>query len=336
MIDDVSQGFFRVYGSKGFIDFKDIYKHCHEDSDKSLFFIRLCFRKGLDLERLTSPGVTRAVLERFGIRARKKYGQNFLTDGNIVRGIVDAAEISSEDCVLEIGPGIGTMTQALSGAAAHVICVEIDENLRPVLALTLEDCGNVDVIWQDILRTDLRGLADQYNGGRPMKVVANLPYYVTTPILLYLLEEKGCFESITVMVQKEVADRICAGPGSREYGALSLAVQYYSEPRVVLKVPPACFLPRPAVESAVLHLKAFSEPPVQADEKQLFALIRASFNQRRKTLANGLSHGFSLDGKRLTREEVEKALAVMGLPADIRGEKLSLEEFARLSRLLPD
>ena len=156
MIDDVSQGFFRVYGSKGFIDFKDIYKHCHEDSDKSLFFIRLCFRKGLDLERLTSPGVTRAVLERFGIRARKKYGQNFLTDGNIVRGIVDAAEISSEDCVLEIGPGIGTMTQALSGAAAHVVCVEIDENLRPVLALTLEDCGNVDVIWQDILRTDLR------------------------------------------------------------------------------------------------------------------------------------------------------------------------------------
>ena len=241
-----------------------------------------------------------------------------------MRGIVDAAEISSEDCVLEIGPGIGTMTQALSGAAAHVVCVEIDENLRPVLALTLEDCGNVDVIWQDILRTDLRGLADQYNGGRPMKVVANLPYYVTTPILLYLLEEKGCFESITVMVQKEVADRICAGPGSREYGALSLAVQYYSEPRVVLKVPPACFLPRPAVESAVLHLKAFSEPPVQADEKQLFALIRAS------------SHGFSLDGKRLTREEVEKALAVMGLPADIRGEKLSLEEFARLSRLLLD
>lgn len=288
------------------------------------------------MERLTSPGVTRAVLERFGIRARKKYGQNFLTDGNIVRGIVDAAEISSEDCVLEIGPGIGTVTQALSGAVAHVVCVEIDENLRPVLALTLEDCGNVDVIWQDILRTDLRGLADQYNGGRPMKVVANLPYYVTTPILLYLLEEKGCFESITVMVQKEVADRICAGPGSREYGALSLAVQYYSEPRVVLKVPPACFLPRPAVESAVLHLKAFSEPPVQADEKQLFALIRASFNQRRKTLANGLSHGFSLDGKRLTREEVEKALAVMGLPADIRGEKLSLEEFARLSRLLLD
>ena len=169
-----------------------------------------------------------------------------------------------------------------------------------------------------------------------MKVVANLPYYVTTPILLYLLEEKGCFESITVMVQKEVADRICAGPGSREYGALSLAVQYYSEPRVVLKVPPACFLPRPAVESAVLHLKAFSEPPVQADEKQLFALIRASFNQRRKTLANGLSHGFSLDGKRLTRAEVEKALEVMGLPADIRGEKLSLEEFARLSRLLPN
>ena len=224
-------------------------------------------RKGYDLERLTSPGVTRAVLARFGIRARKKYGQNFLTDGNIVRGIIDAAEISSGDCVLEIGPGIGTMTQALSDAAARVVCVEIDENLRPVLALTLEDCYNVNVVWQDILRTDLRELADRYNEGRPMKVVANLPYYVTTPILLFLLEEKGCFESITVMVQKEVADRICAGPGSREYGALSLAVQYYAEPQVVLKVPPACFLPRPAVESAVLHLKAFGKPPVEADEK---------------------------------------------------------------------
>lgn len=284
--------------------------------------------------KLTSPGVTRALLAQFGIRARKKYGQNFLTDGNIVRGIVEAAGITREDCVLEIGPGIGTMTQELSEAAGRVVCVEIDENLRPVLAQTLEDCTNVTILWQDILKTDLLALAETWNGGRPLKVVANLPYYVTTPILLHLLEEKGCFSSITVMVQKEVADRICAGPGSREYGALSLAVQYYASPEIVLKVPPACFLPRPAVESAVLFLQAFETPPVEAEEGFLFALIRASFNQRRKTLANGLSHGFSCRGRTLTRTEVEEALAAMGLPADIRGEKLSLEQFAALSRIL--
>jgi 16S rRNA (adenine1518-N6/adenine1519-N6)-dimethyltransferase len=286
------------------------------------------------LEKLTTTGVTRAVLARFGIRARKKYGQNFLTDGNIVRGIVEASGVGPEDCVLEIGPGIGTMTQYLSEAAGRVVCVEIDESLRPVLELTLEDCENVEVIWQDVLKTDLRDLADRYNGGRPLKVVANLPYYVTTPILLRLLEEKGCFESITVMVQKEVADRICAEAGSKEYGALSLAVQYFSDPQVVLKVPPACFLPRPAVESSVLHLQAYEKPPVEAEEGFLFALIRASFNQRRKTLANGLSHGFRYGGRTLTRAEVEEALAAMGLPADVRGEKLSLEEFAALSRLL--
>ncbi|MBE6005648.1 MAG: 16S rRNA (adenine(1518)-N(6)/adenine(1519)-N(6))-dimethyltransferase RsmA [Sarcina sp.] len=286
------------------------------------------------MEKLTTTGVTRAVLARFGIRARKKYGQNFLTDGNIVRGIVEASGVGPEDCVLEIGPGIGTMTQYLSEAAGRVVCVEIDESLRPVLELTLEDCENVEVIWQDVLKTDLRDLADRYNGGRPLKVVANLPYYVTTPILLRLLEEKGCFESITVMVQKEVADRICAEAGSKEYGALSLAVQYFSDPQVVLKVPPACFLPRPAVESSVLHLQAYEKPPVEAEEGFLFALIRASFNQRRKTLANGLSHGFRYGGRTLTRAEVEEALAAMGLPADVRGEKLSLEEFAALSRLL--
>lgn len=286
------------------------------------------------MEKLTTSGVTRAVLARFGIRARKKFGQNFLTDGNIVRGIVEASGVGPEDCVLEIGPGIGTMTQYLSEAAGRVICVEIDESLRPVLEFTLQDCDNVDVIWQDILRTDLKELADRYNGGRPLKVVANLPYYVTTPILIRLLEEKGCFESITVMVQKEVADRICAGAGSREYGALSLAVQYYSAPEVVLKVPQSCFFPSPAVESAVLHLQAYEEPPVEAEEGFMFALIRASFNQRRKTLANGLSHGFRYDGRSLTRGEVEEALAAMGLSADIRGEKLSLGQFAELSRLL--
>lgn len=286
------------------------------------------------MEKLTTSGVTRAVLAKFGIRARKKYGQNFLTDGNIVRGIVEASGVGPEDCVLEIGPGIGTMTQYLSEAAGKVVCVEIDESLRPVLELTLEDCDNVEVIWQDILKTDLRDLADRYNGGRPLKVVANLPYYVTTPILIRLLEEKGCFESITVMVQKEVADRICAGAGSKEYGALSLAVQYFSNPEVVLKVPPSCFFPSPAVESSVLHLQAYIEPPVDADEEFMFALIRASFNQRRKTLANGLSHGFRCKGRTLTRSEVEEALSSMGLPADIRGEKLSLEQFAALSRHL--
>lgn len=284
--------------------------------------------------KLTSPGATRALLAQFGIRARKKYGQNFLTDANIVRGIVEAAGIGEEDCVLEIGPGIGTMTQELSEAAGRVICVEIDENLRPVLAQTLEDCTNVTILWQDILKTDLRALSETWNEGRPLKVVANLPYYVTTPILLHLLEEKGCFSSITVMVQKEVADRICAGPGSREYGALSLAVQYYASPEIVLKVPPSCFLPRPAVESAVLFLQAYEEPPVDAEEGFLFALVRASFNQRRKTLANGLSHGFRYGDRTLTRARVEEALAAMGLPADIRGEKLSLEEFAALSRIL--
>ena len=276
----------------------------------------------------------RVALEKHRFHNTHSLGQNFLLSENLVGHLLDEAALSPEDCVLEIGPGIGTMTQYLSEAAGQVVCVEIDENLRPVLAQTLEDCENVDVIWQDILRTDLREIAQKYNEGRPMKVVANLPYYVTTPILLYLLEEKGCFESITVMVQKEVADRICAGAGSKEYGALSLAVQYYSEPKVVLKVPPACFLPRPAVESAVLHLQAYEEPPVEAEEGFLFSLIRASFNQRRKTLANGLSHGFHYKERTLTRAEVEEALGQMGLSADIRGEKLSLEQFARLSRLL--
>ena len=212
--------------------------------------------------------------------------------------------------------------------------MEIDETLRPVLAQTLEDCDNVEVLWQDILKTDLKEVSDRYNEGKPLKVVANLPYYVTTPILMRLLEDKGRFESITVMVQKEVADRICAGPGSKEYGALSLAVQYYSSPEIVLKVPPACFMPRPAVESAVLHLRAYEKPPVEADEEFMFALIRASFNQRRKTLANGLSHGFRCRGRVLTRTEVEEALTALGLTADVRGEKLSLDQFAALSRQL--
>ena len=285
-------------------------------------------------ELLASPSATREVLEKFGIHAKKKYGQNFLIDANIVRGIIEAAEITKEDCVLEIGPGIGTMTQLLSRAAGRVVCVEIDRSLEPILEYTLEDCGNVDILWQDILKTDLSRVAEDYNGGRPLKVVANLPYYVTTPILMELLEKKGCFSSVTVMVQKEVADRIKAGPGSRDYGAISLAVAYYAVPEVAMIVPPSCFIPRPGVDSAVLCLKAFEEPPVDADEKFMFALIRASFNQRRKPLANALTHGLACGNQRLTREEVVSALEAMGLSPTIRGEALGLEQFALLSKML--
>lgn len=285
-------------------------------------------------ELLASPGGTLYILDKYGIKARKKYGQNFLIDANVVQNIIDAAEITEEDCVLEIGPGIGSMTQLLSRAARQVVCVEIDENLRPVLAETLEDCANVKILWKDILKTDLREICEEYNEGRPLKVVANLPYYVTTPILMQLLAQKGVFSSITVMIQKEVADRIRSGPGSKEYGALSLAVQYYADPQIVMTVPPSCFIPRPGVESSVLCLHAFEKPPVQADEKLMFALIRAAFNQRRKTLANAVSHGAMLSGKAISRENVTDALRQMGLSASIRGEALSLEQFAQLSELL--
>ena len=284
-------------------------------------------------EILATPGTTRYILEKYGIRARKKYGQNFLIDPNVIGRIIEAAEITQEDCVLEIGPGIGSMTQLLSGAAGRVICVEIDENLRPVLEETLADCGNVKILWQDILKTDLKEICREYNGGKPLKVVANLPYYVTTPILMQLLEQEGVFKSITVMVQKEVADRIRSGPGSKEYGALSLAVQYFADPEEVMDVPPSCFIPRPGVDSCVLCLKAYEEPPVRCDEKVMFALIRAAFNQRRKTLANAVSHGYCLGGKQFGREVVTEMLGQMGLSPTIRGEALSLEQFAQMSLL---
>ena len=283
---------------------------------------------------LTAPGATRGILEKYGIHAKKKFGQNFLINAAIVDGIIEAAGITKEDCVLEIGPGIGTMSQRLSQEAGRLICVEIDESLRPILNDTLEGYDNITILWQDILKTDIRGLVDEYNEGRPLKVVANLPYYVTTPILMKLLEMKGCFESITVMVQKEVADRIRAQAGTKDYGAISLAVQYYAEPEVALEVPPHCFMPRPNVDSSVLHLKAYTEPPVRCDEPFMFALIRASFNQRRKTLSNGLTHGLNYEGRTLTREEVTQALDKMGLPPAVRGEKLTLEQFAELSELL--
>ena len=285
-------------------------------------------------EILATPGATRYILEKYGIKARKKYGQNFLIDANVIKRIIDASSITKEDCVLEIGPGIGSMTQLLSEAAGKVICVEIDESLRPVLEETLEDCGNVRILWQDILKTDLKAVCEEYNEGKPLKVVANLPYYVTTPILMQLLEQKDVFTSITVMVQKEVADRIRSGPGSKEYGAISLAVQYYAEPEAVLTVSPSSFIPRPGVDSCVLCLTAYTEPPVKCNEKVMFALIRAAFNQRRKTLANAISHGYCLGGRQLSREEVTAALEKAGLPPTVRGEALSLEQFAELSLLL--
>ncbi|MBQ9614532.1 MAG: 16S rRNA (adenine(1518)-N(6)/adenine(1519)-N(6))-dimethyltransferase RsmA [Lachnospiraceae bacterium] len=285
-------------------------------------------------ELLTEPYATVRLLEEYGIHARKKYGQNFLIDGSVIRRAIEAACITKEDCVLEIGPGIGTMTQHLCMAAGKVIAVEIDEGLRPVLADTLQDFDNVQVLFQDILRTDLRGLSEQYHGGRRLKCVANLPYYITTPILIRLLQEKGLFESITVMVQKEVADRICATEKDKEYGALSLAVQYYSQPQIVAAVPPNCFIPRPGVDSAVLCMKAYEVPPAETNEELLFAVIRASFNQRRKTLANALSHGLQYEGRTFSREEVTAALEAVGKPADVRGEKLSLSDFAAFTNAL--
>ena len=281
-------------------------------------------------ELLASPGGTRAVLARYDIHPRRKYGQNFLIDRGVIDGIIDAAGITKEDTVLEIGPGIGTMTQLLSQAAGRVIAIEVDSSLERVLSDTLSECGNVTVRYQDILKTDLPALREEFGGVR-LKCVSNLPYCVTTPVLMQLLEEKDCFESITVMVQKEVADRMMASAGGKDYGALSLAVRYYCEPEAVQAVPPHCFTPRPGVDSEVLVLHILDTPPVEADEALLFALIRASFNQRRKTLANALSHGMEGTGYSLSRAQVQEALIQMGLPEDIRGEKLSLEQFAALA-----
>lgn len=285
-------------------------------------------------ELLTDPGTTRYILEKYGIRAKKKYGQNFLIDAGVVEGIVEAAGIGEDDCVLEIGPGIGTMTQLLAQSAGRVVAVEVDRSLEPVLEETVGDLPNVTVLFQDILRTDLTEVMKEYNEGRPMKCVANLPYYITTPVIMELLKEKGCFESITVMIQKEVAERICAGETDKEYGAISLAVQYYASPKITRDVPPSCFIPRPGVYSSVLTMQAYETPPVDAEEELMFALIRAAFNQRRKTLVNALSHGLAYKGMTISKEDAAKALDAMGLPRDIRGEKLSLEQFAGLSKLM--
>ena len=281
---------------------------------------------------LGNPQETIAVLNKYQFTFQKKFGQNFLIDTHVLDKIIRAADITKDDFVLEIGPGIGTMTQYLAEAAGEVCAVEIDKNLIPILQDTLKDYDNVTVINNDILKVDIRKMADEKNQGRPIKVVANLPYYITTPIIMGLFENHVPVESITVMVQKEVADRMQVGPGTKDYGALSLAVQYYAEPYIVANVPPNCFMPRPKVGSAVIRLTRHSQPPVQVNnEKLMFQIIRASFNQRRKTLANSLKN---YEGLSFDKEEIEQAIATCGFQPAIRGEALSLEEFAILSNVL--
>ena len=278
---------------------------------------------------LGNPKRTIEVLQKYDFVFQKKFGQNFLIDTHVLDKIISAAEITKDDFVLEIGPGIGTMTQYLACAAREVVAVEIDKALIPILEDTLQEYSNVTVLNEDILRVDIKKLADEHNGGKPIKVVANLPYYITTPIIMGLFEGDVPIESITVMVQKEVADRMQVGPGTKEYGALSLAVQYYAEPYIVANVPPNCFMPRPKVGSAVIRLTRHAEPPVEvADTKLMFRIIRSSFNQRRKTLANGLNNSPELS---FGKEEIQRAIKACGFPEGIRGEALTLEEFAALT-----
>ena len=280
------------------------------------------------MQSIATPTKTAEIVSRHNFMFRKKFGQNFLVDISMLEKIVDSAEVTKDDIVLEIGPGIGTMTQALAERAGKVIAVEIDTALIPILKETLQDYDNVTVINEDILKLDIDALSKE-NGGKPFKVVANLPYYITTPIIMALLEGTAPIASITIMVQKEVAERMQVGPGTKDYGALSLAVQFYARPELVCTVPPECFMPRPKVASAVICLKLYETPPVEVKEPALmFKLIRASFNQRRKTLANGLTGDPSLG---LSRDQVTAALSRMGLPEMVRGETLTLEQFAQLA-----
>ncbi len=275
---------------------------------------------------------TKQILDKYGFSFQKKFGQNFLIDSNILENIVTGAGVTKDDCVLEIGPGIGTMTQYLCEAARFVIAVEIDKKLIPVLNDTLSEYDNKVIINEDILKLDLNELSKEYNGGKPIKVVANLPYYITTPIIMELFESHVPLHSITAMVQKEVALRMQTGPGSKDYGALSLAVQFYSKPEIIMNVSAGCFIPRPNVDSAVIKMELYKENPVSVrNEAFMFSLIRASFNQRRKTLVNSLSNA-GIDG--VTKETVADALSTMELSPSIRGEALSLADFARLSDLL--
>ena len=280
---------------------------------------------------LGSPSATKEIINKYSFAFQKKFGQNFLIDSNILESIVSAADITKDDFVLEIGPGIGTMTQYLCEAARQVVAVEIDKMLIPILKDTLSEYDNVEVINQDVLKLDIKALAQEKNNGKQIKVVANLPYYITTPIIMGLFESKVPIESITIMVQKEVADRMQTGPGSKDYGALSLAVQYYADAKVQLNVSASCFMPRPNVDSAVIKLTAHEKPVVDVDETLMFKVIRASFNQRRKTLVNGLKNSSELD---YTKEEIVQAIKAIGKEENIRGEKLTLEEFAALSNSL--
>ena len=284
------------------------------------------------MANLGNPKNTIEIIQKYEFMFQKKFGQNFLIDTHVLEKIISAAGITKNDCVHEIGPGIGTMTQYLAENAGHVVAVEIDRNLIPILKETLADYDNVTVINEDILRVDIKTLAEEYNGGKPIKVVANLPYYITTPIIMGLFESGVPIDNITVMVQKEVADRMKEGPGSKDYGALSLAVQYYAEPEIVANVPPNCFIPRPNVGSAVIRLTRHKEMPVEVkDPALMFKIIRASFNQRRKTLQNGLGNAPELP---YTKEQIAAAIAEMGLTPKIRGEALSLAQFAQLSDIL--
>ncbi len=281
---------------------------------------------------LGNPKNTIEVLQKYNFNFQKKFGQNFLIDTRILEGIIQAAHVTKEDFVLEIGPGIGTMTQYLCEHAREVVAVEIDQNLIPILKDTLSEYDNVEVINDDILKVDINQLARERNGGKPIKVVANLPYYITTPIIMGLFESHVPIDSITIMVQKEVADRMQVGPGTKDYGALSLAVQYYARPEIVLSVPPSCFMPQPKVGSAVIRLTRHEVPPVDVkNEKLMFALIRASFNQRRKTLANGLNNFPQIS---LSKEQIQECIVELGVPVTVRGEALSLEQFATLSNII--
>ncbi len=281
------------------------------------------------MAKLANPQETIQVLQRHDFHFRKKFGQNFLIDPHVLDKIIEAAGIGKEDFVLEIGPGIGTLTQYLCERAGKVLAVEIDPKLIPILQETLSGYDNIEIIHGDILKQDIQGIADRYNGGRPVKVVANLPYYITTPIIMELFESHVPLANVTVMVQKEVAERMQAQPGTKEYGALSLAVQYYAWPYLAANVPPNCFMPRPAVGSAVIRLDCLSRTPVAVkDEKLMFRLIRASFNQRRKTLQNGLTNSSGLD---FSKEEIRQAIQAVGLDPAIRGERLGLEQFAALA-----
>ena len=283
------------------------------------------------MEKLSNPKVTIETIKKYDFAFQKKFGQNFLIDGHVLDKIIAAAGVTKEDVVLEIGPGFGTMTQYLAEAAKEVIAVEIDKTLIPILKETLKEYDNVTLINEDILKVDIADLVEEKNGGKPIKVVANLPYYITTPIIMGLFESHVPLENITVMVQKEVAARMQAGPGTKDYGALSLAVQFYAQPYIVANVPPNCFIPRPNVGSAVIRLTKWENPPIQVkDEKFMFCLIRASFNQRRKTLQNSLVNG----GIGVTKEQIIHALEQMELSPTIRGEALTLEQFAQLSDLL--